>query len=1312
MLYPDNVFCCSLQTSNFNWQAEGVGLAHKYAEPQDVDVTVANAGGGAVLYHVLTLRARQILAQSQLSSVASLPNALAGIQPPPYFRAHTDMVAQAETSSKGSNQSQDTPSASGVADSKRQKVVEGPDAGSGSQSLGRHGMGVEDTPRPHTQPAALQAEGAQGSQRAVQRSSTLIMKEAMPPTLSSIQPLMVVADSRGRVCHVTLKMAELLGRSVEALRANGMEHAFSALLLEPFSHMHHSLLQATTSSVPPPHSCRSGLIQLLQRTSGQGQTKAVPFQLQIKRRTGVEAVYHVATFTEATMEQALDERRLLLEVDADGLITGVSSGTPTSLFALDPATLPGMALDAVLDFMHPITAQDARVAEEPGLSWRVGVGMAGAQTAPSKVKGKARTMLGKPNKPAIMTISVAFNDPHMASLDSMQIMVELWRADLACSVIEINASGQVVPLGCDELNALCPSGLVLGAPLSALLDQPLSSLLPCLAGKSLTDLFHEGALGPPPSGFAAAAPALKAAEKKGGRARAKGLSMSEMRSSPTHIIRVSHLADAADLTLSLQVVRRSGSPGYFVVLHPLAPRTSRPDLAMFLLGEPAPDAQGHAAVTDGRAEHRKRRASIEFFGSAALTRPSQSVLGSLAMTSHPLLKPSHQAHASIPVSEQPPVPLHPGHLPSTVPDPPTSHGQLSRQQSLIQGDKGDVEHTLVESLAANSSKGGVAGQGTHTELEGVSRRSSLQEEELDASSTSSSQAEVVTRTVSGKPSSRDAMIMAWLNGDQGPGIPQDSSISSLTPALASGPADSPTDAPDAPVKEQSNPHSQASFTKAVWRPLPAASSSAPPVPQPVLGNEASVRGGRLLQAIARGSVRAGNQMFQAGSGSMAKLRLSEVGEGKAGARARSSWEPAGVMPGADEAWARNSGGSMPSLREGAVGEQEVEELEDAEALDDDDTIGDSHYLRGKRFKKLFKLLSSDVVSRGDSAVGVWAVERVTAAILFSLRLFALKQQCLAATPACVWPAALFQVQQPVQRYRTHTLFLVLLLIAVHTGCFALMYTIVGTQSKLVATLGDVGTAGILATEVAMFSRTLNMHYSNMTVPDGPGGPGLRLASSPEDLPYLKQVLSEHIDAFYTMHQRAYADADSLKGIVFTNIAVNQSLGNFSTLNLYNSTKLKGLWTAGNQLAAKARSLLQSGEAYLRTLGPSIVDFMYNPDLLYIVTNGPNLVFEGYKSTMDIYMQIVISSSASANNLQLVLLAAEGGVLCLLCVVWVWLLLRAVAERRYQMYQILMVVPGGLVRHMATQRLRLGDESEDEEDEHMLTAPTLTAQVSC
>jgi hypothetical protein len=38
--------------------------------------------------------------------------------------------------------------------------------------------------------------------------------------------------------------------------------------------------------------------------------------------------------------------------------------------------------------------------------------------------------------------------------------------------------------------------------------------------------------------------------------------------------------------------------------------------------------------------------------------------------------------------------------------------------------------------------------------------------------------------------------------------------------------------------------------------------------------------------------------------------------------------------------------------------------------------------------------------------------------------------------------------------------------------------------------------------LATYSRTLNIHYANMTVP------GLRLASDPQDLPYLKQVYKQ------------------------------------------------------------------------------------------------------------------------------------------------------------------------------------------------------------
>jgi hypothetical protein len=47
-----------------------------------------------------------------------------------------------------------------------------------------------------------------------------------------------------------------------------------------------------------------------------------------------------------------------------------------------------------------------------------------------------------------------------------------------------------------------------------------------------------------------------------------------------------------------------------------------------------------------------------------------------------------------------------------------------------------------------------------------------------------------------------------------------------------------------------------------------------------------------------------------------------------------------------------------------------------------------------------------------------------------------------------------------------------------------------------------GEAGIKATEVATYARSLNIQYANMTRPN------LRLIRGPQDLPYLKQVYKQ------------------------------------------------------------------------------------------------------------------------------------------------------------------------------------------------------------
>jgi hypothetical protein len=60
--------------------------------------------------------------------------------------------------------------------------------------------------------------------------------------------------------------------------------------------------------------------------------------------------------------QALDERRLKLEVDYHGRILSASTGTPTTLFGLDASQLSGTRIFDLLDFMHQDPANPGSLA--------------------------------------------------------------------------------------------------------------------------------------------------------------------------------------------------------------------------------------------------------------------------------------------------------------------------------------------------------------------------------------------------------------------------------------------------------------------------------------------------------------------------------------------------------------------------------------------------------------------------------------------------------------------------------------------------------------------------------------------------------------------------------------------------------------------------------------------------------------------------------------------------------------------------------------------------------------------------------------
>lgn len=93
---------------------------------------------------------------------------------------------------------------------------------------------------------------------------------------------------------------------------------------------------------------------------------------------------------------------------------------------------------------------------------------------------------------------------------------------------------------------------------------------------------------------------------------------------------------------------------------------------------------------------------------------------------------------------------------------------------------------------------------------------------------------------------------------------------------------------------------------------------------------------------------------------------------------------------------------------------------------------------------------------------------------------------------------------------------------------------------------------------------------------------------------------------------------------------------------------------GSLLASKAKNLWQTADVTLANItNSSSSDLTKNTDILWITTNAPRAVFPAYLDSMDGYVQVVIDECNLVNRLHLILLAAEGCVLCALGTAWVW-----------------------------------------------------------
>ncbi|KAG2430818.1 hypothetical protein HXX76_009794 [Chlamydomonas incerta] len=174
-----------------------------------------------------------------------------------------------------------------------------------------------------------------------------------------LSELMLVADNKGKILHVTTALAAALGRSADIIRQGGID----MLLPEPYTILHGPWLSALAlppgqavaggldaNTSAPPHSCRSGVaVSLCGFDEAEGPVTR-PFKLQMQQRLvpKLGQRVHVLSLEQLTKEQAAAQRRLKLTVDMNGGITGADDA-PAKLFGVDPKSLVGTALGELVD---------------------------------------------------------------------------------------------------------------------------------------------------------------------------------------------------------------------------------------------------------------------------------------------------------------------------------------------------------------------------------------------------------------------------------------------------------------------------------------------------------------------------------------------------------------------------------------------------------------------------------------------------------------------------------------------------------------------------------------------------------------------------------------------------------------------------------------------------------------------------------------------------------------------------------------------------------------------------------------------------
>ncbi|GLC33063.1 hypothetical protein PLESTB_000374500 [Pleodorina starrii] len=302
------------------------------------------------------------------------------------------------------------------------------------------------------------------------------------------------------------------------------------------------------------------------------------------------------------------------------------------------------------------------------------------------------------------------------------------------------------------------------------------------------------------------------------------------------------------------------------------------------------------------------------------------------------------------------------------------------------------------------------------------------------------------------------------------------------------------------------------------------------------------------------------------------------------------------------------------------------------------------FKRGRRFKKLMKLLSS-VKAKAD-----------------------------------------------LTRFNRHTYIVMAVLLLVHVVCFALFLVFLENQKKYVTEVDATQDASTHGLDVAILARALDNVYKNRTNPDW---------YTWNDLNTILNDMTFAIDAMENEHQGLYLGFGQLRhlgdvyelGAVWEGRTLNDTTY-IDTRNPYTVSLKNSLWLMGNAFIASAREIVSN---HIRIANATKNNFMLNRDWQYINLNGPASISLGYRLSLNGMVLRTWDSVGRVNMLGIGLLVAEGCVVCGAAALYMWILLKQVARQRYGLYSVFLVIPTGFLRALASKHVQVDGEDDNDSD---------------